>query len=303
MAPAKMRDRTGRVLSRGMAVRVISDISSVQAHMEDVMETPLAWDTPLAKELGKVGTVRQLDSKDRTAKILFTESQKEWWFPIATVEPPEGNSSLNDIADLSVLQLVDRLWEDHSTKDVTFKVTDGEVQAHKCVLAAASPVLSSMFSGPMLESRTASVELPQVDQVTMRVFLRLLYTGAIDIRDWAGSARDRSKEADELPLVLLLGVLRVAKKYLADSVTKLVVEVLKTRLAQASGIPETVETILAASIAEDIGALRMASIQVAKQSEAMRERYETGELRPEVEAELQALWPPRRPQLKRARLR
>ena len=49
----------------------------------------------------------------------------------------------------------------------------------------------------------------------------------------------------------------------------------------------------------DDGALRVASVNAAKDSGAFRAHYEKEAFRPEVQAELQALWPPVRPLKKR----
>ena len=72
-----------------------------------------------------------------------------------------------------------------SDKDVIFKLSDGEETAHKAVLAASSDVFKTMLSHDMRE-RDGTVELQDVDKVTTRVFLGLLYTGRICAEDWSG---------------------------------------------------------------------------------------------------------------------
>ena len=77
-----------------------------------------------------------------------------------------------------------------SDKDVIFKLSDGEETAHKAVLAASSDVFKTMLSHDMRE-RDGTVELQDVDKVTTRVFLGLLYTGRICAEDWSGALRQQ----------------------------------------------------------------------------------------------------------------
>ena len=46
------------------------------------------------------------------------------------------------------------------------------------------------------------------------------------------------------------------------------------------------------AVAQDLGALRLAAAQAAQRSADVRRRYDAGELRPEVQFELQGIWPP-----------
>eukprot|EP00929_Paragymnodinium_shiwhaense_P031098 TRINITY_DN17507_c0_g1_i1.p1 TRINITY_DN17507_c0_g1~~TRINITY_DN17507_c0_g1_i1.p1 ORF type:complete len:123 (-),score=14.12 TRINITY_DN17507_c0_g1_i1:317-685(-) len=89
-------------------------------------------------------------------------------------------------ADTSValLERYTRLFNAEASKDVTFKLADGEQKAHKCVLEASSEVFAGMFEQDMRERKDGVVELPTVDKVSMRIFLRLLYTSHMDPSDW-----------------------------------------------------------------------------------------------------------------------
>eukprot|EP00929_Paragymnodinium_shiwhaense_P041895 TRINITY_DN21754_c0_g3_i2.p1 TRINITY_DN21754_c0_g3~~TRINITY_DN21754_c0_g3_i2.p1 ORF type:complete len:394 (+),score=46.87 TRINITY_DN21754_c0_g3_i2:68-1183(+) len=76
------------------------------------------------------------------------------------------------------------LFMDDASKDVTFKLADGEERAHRLILQTASEVFRGMFNQDMREKTDGIVELPNVDRIAMRVFLRLIYTGHIDDADW-----------------------------------------------------------------------------------------------------------------------
>ncbi|CAG7723702.1 unnamed protein product, partial [Allacma fusca] len=71
-----------------------------------------------------------------------------------------------------------KLRTDDSFADVTFKVgpdLSHDFKAHKCVLAARSPVFRAMFQADMKEKNSGEIELTDVDPSTMNSFLHLLY--------------------------------------------------------------------------------------------------------------------------------
>merc|ERR1712216_618391 len=145
-------------------------------------------------------------------------------------------------------------------KDVTFQLKDGSERAHRAVLAAASDVFKSMLANDMRE-KSGVVELKDVEHVTMRVFLRLLYTGHASEEDWVGheanapSGAQVEEGAAAPPLDVLLSVLSIAKKYMCEGVLLIVVQTLKRRLQSADvGV---FEQIMAGAIAADVGPLRM----------------------------------------------
>eukprot|EP00929_Paragymnodinium_shiwhaense_P107988 TRINITY_DN74321_c0_g1_i1.p1 TRINITY_DN74321_c0_g1~~TRINITY_DN74321_c0_g1_i1.p1 ORF type:complete len:378 (+),score=78.53 TRINITY_DN74321_c0_g1_i1:139-1272(+) len=89
-----------------------------------------------------------------------------------------------EIDQMSVLTTYNTLFEEDELKDVTFKLADGEERAHRNILMGASEVFGGMFKFNMRETREGLVELPDVDRISMRVFLRLIYTGHVDPSDW-----------------------------------------------------------------------------------------------------------------------
>jgi len=219
----------------------------------------------------------------------------EWFHDVALVEP---DTSANEAcsAESCSLELCESLHDDQQFKDVTFKLGDGEVRAHRCVLAAASPAFAGMFTSPLRESSSGVVELPDCKDRAMRVVLRILYTGHVDPRDWCSICRGNGRADDEdleaMPLDLMLDVVKVAKRYMIDAVLRISIEAVKARLSDAAEKPELIETVLAEAIAADLGPVRIAAIKAAESSQALRTKYDERALRPEVQMELQAVWPP-----------
>lgn len=62
-------------------------------------------------------------------------------------------------------------------KDVTFKVENKEIQAHKVILAARSPVFKKMFAAKMKEAQTNKVTISDISSDTFEEMLRYIYTG------------------------------------------------------------------------------------------------------------------------------
>lgn len=227
---------------------------------------------------------------------------------------PWGTTALESDADDAlkvVVGLTQRLF-DADDKDVTFKLKDGTEKAHRLVLSAASDVFKSMFGHGMRE-KDGAIELDDVDSVSMRVFLRILYTGHVCEDDWAGekgTARRKtwsSAETAAPPLQVLLSALRLARKYMCQDVMSLLTQAVKGRLiALREGDSYSVsvfEQIMAGAIQLDIGPLRMAALQKAKTFTGLKRRYDAKQLRPEVQFELEAIWPtPSSPATKRKRI-
>ena len=75
-------------------------------------------------------------------------------------------------------------------KDIIFEVADGELEAHSVVLKASSDVFKQMLQSQMSEGTSRRISLPEVSVVAMKVFLRLLYTGRVDVSDWVERSED-----------------------------------------------------------------------------------------------------------------
>lgn len=193
-------------------------------------------------------------------------------------------------------------------KDVTFELKDGEEQAHSLVLSASSSVFAQMLIAPMEEKTSRRIKLPDVHRATMRIFLRLLYTGHANEEDWKGIYEHKSSEkltTNQVPIILLLQVTVLAKKYmvshLIDLTTQTVIKRMKATLEEHSNI-ELFDEALASAIASDLRPVITAALEAAKNNTALRAQYNAKKLRPEVQYELSAFWPPSNERAKRVRL-
>ena len=105
--------------------------------------------------------------------------------------------------------LADQLWEacekKHQT-DILFKVGDRSFWAHKFILAARSPVLAAMFHADMIESRTGTVEIDDVDPDIFRQFLRFVYTGQVN----GPFSKELKRVADKYDVKTLMSLCKAA---------------------------------------------------------------------------------------------
>ena len=86
----------------------------------------------------------------------------------------------------SVLESTAILWKDilhdNDFYDISFKCSDGEiVHAHKPILAAASAYFRTMFLGSWKEMTDNVIELKETSSTTMKILLKYIYTGSLDI--------------------------------------------------------------------------------------------------------------------------
>merc|ERR1712060_893492 len=133
--------------------------------------------------------------------------------------PPWRAVSEEDAVQTTV-ELTERLFAQcDEVKDVEIIARGGSLRAHSCVLGAASEAFEGVLSGGQ-ERMTKRLEIADMSVTTLQVFLRLLYTGHVEEKDWGGNA------GDQVPLVHLLEVLAVAKRYMVHNVLSMTVEVL-----------------------------------------------------------------------------
>lgn len=74
----------------------------------------------------------------------------------------------------------DNLWKNKSFSDFTFVVKGEKVQAHKCILSAHSEVFASMFDSNMLETKTDTAEIVDVEPEIFKLMMRFIYSGKLD---------------------------------------------------------------------------------------------------------------------------
>lgn len=246
--------------------------------------------------------------------------------------PPTAPAPALTALEIALLDLTSRLFEDEESKDVTFKLSDGEVRAHRLVLKQLSEVWSRMFATQMAEAYSGVIRVPEVNCVSMRVFMRLLYTAHVCKSDWQGDGGGASSEKashqpssssdDAVPLDVLISVASLAKAYMVQSTLSLVLQTLKGRLeaAKRRGAVSVFERIASGAIKADIGPLRLAALDAARDfatnaedsdsgsndagtGNAVKDKFLAKQFSPEVQFELEAIWPaPANPPRKRARL-
>lgn len=104
--------------------------------------------------------------------------------PPAPTQLADGYSAIRT----DYLNFGEALFNDEEGKDVRLRARDGMAMAHSAVLRAVSKPFQQMLSGEMSESRTKTVDLPDMTQAELVFFLRLLYTGQVEEGDWGGMA-------------------------------------------------------------------------------------------------------------------
>lgn len=139
---------------------------------------------------GDVGEITHLDG--RWCRVCF-HKDAEWKGLRKDMEPVMREA---DRAQEGVMEMYEHLYISKRFEDVTFALADGEETAHKVVLAAASDAFAAMFEHSMQECRSGKVEMSGVRRTTMRVFLRLLYTGRVDPHDWQEEAPRPREDSD-----------------------------------------------------------------------------------------------------------
>jgi len=264
---------------------------------------------------GDVGTIVKIDGDDCLVSFpMHMSGFPLWWGVLSDMEYVEDSGPIE-----GVMAVNNRLFEDRASdpEAITIILADGKEHAHRTMLAAASEPLGAMMSLSMREGQTRTLELPIVKEVTMRVFLRLLYTGCSDPKDWHASSKS------DVPLETLLGVSELARKYMVPHVLDAAIEALKLRLYRAAGDRNVTafQEIWRGAIGAGIDLVRMAALQMVKDTafecdgEAedqenpthdwgveIKKAYDARGLLPEIQFELQAIWPPPKRPAKRRRL-
>ena len=203
----------------------------------------------------------------------------------------EAISSLDGL-----LERYERLFHG-SDKDISLELQDGKEWAHKSVLCAASKVFHKMFTHDLREARSSVISLPDVTVKSMRIFLRIIYTGQINPDDW------KDDKSLLIPTQCLLDVAKLANKYMVEDVCDIAVQVLTKRLraAQVSGDIESFQDILSASLPCGLNcvALSLAALDIARGFPMLKSKFHEGQLRPEIEFALEAIWLTPKPTRKR----
>ena len=217
-----------------------------------------------------------------------------------------------DLAFQAVFTLNEKLFmQEDDQKDVALSGDGGAIRAHSFVLSAASEPFACILKNGT-EQRTRTISFPGVNVVTLKVFLRLLYTGCISKGDWDEHGEGEGEQAglgrrsrtDRVPLNVLLDVAGFSKRYMANTVLPLLLQVLKVRLYNSCSTRnvQVFVQVLSGAITHDLRPILMAGLELAKRFKELRVQYDSHCLSPEVAYELLAIWPLPTPEHKRPRL-
>jgi len=105
------------------------------------------------------------DSRTTTTSVLCG--------PSTQLNNEEANSSLD--------QNFEQLFTNRSDTDVCFVIDGKEIQAHKLVLSARSPVFAAMLKSGMKESVSNRVEIDDIAPDIFEALLRFIYTDRVDL--------------------------------------------------------------------------------------------------------------------------
>uniref|UniRef100_A0A803W0S6 Rho-related BTB domain-containing protein 1 n=1 Tax=Ficedula albicollis TaxID=59894 RepID=A0A803W0S6_FICAL len=100
--------------------------------------------------------------------------------------------------------------------DVTFKLDDGSIKAHKPLLICSCEWMSAMFGGSFIESSNSEVVLPNINKTSMQAVLDYLYTKQLS----------SSQELDTLELIALANrfclphLIALAEQHAVQELTK-----------------------------------------------------------------------------------
>ena len=93
------------------------------------------------------------------------------------------SSCVKSVESLFINNEITNLWIDKIFTDVTLECQGKKFEAHKLILAAASPVFKAMFKKGTKEHRDNYVNIKDIDSNVFEVFLRFLYSGKVDKLD------------------------------------------------------------------------------------------------------------------------
>jgi len=208
-----------------------------------------------------------------------------------------------DLASHAVSTLNEKLFmQEDDQKDVALSGDDGSIRAHSFVLSAASDAFTGILKNGT-EKHSGTIHFTGVSVVTLKVFLRLLYTGCISKDDWehrdegkgeqVGRIPPGSSRSDWLPLNVLLDVTKFSKQYMANTVLPLLLQVLKVRLANSRETynMQVFLKIFSGAIKYDLRPILMAGLEMARHFHELKVQYDSQSLSPEVAHELLAIWP------------
>ena len=80
-----------------------------------------------------------------------------------------------------ILNSLDAMRRRNVLCDVTITLTDGDVTAHRSVLAASCPYFAAMFTSGLCEMRQDTIRIANIDASTFRLVLDFIYKGEVQL--------------------------------------------------------------------------------------------------------------------------
>ena len=98
--------------------------------------------------------------------------------------------------------------------DVTLKLHDGSIDAHRMILAAVSPIFERMFYGDFKEGKSVTVDLPKDSSKMMKLLIDFVYCGNCELNNLD----------DILPLLEVFGRYQINKIPFYHSCSEFILE-------------------------------------------------------------------------------
>lgn len=250
-------------------------------------------------------TFELADGQERAHKAVLRAASEVWggMFASGMRESSAGTVTLPDVGRTAMRVFLRLLYTGHVDAADWAAHRAAEAEAEAAGKAAAASAVAAAAAGAKSSSSSSSSAATAAAGCGATVDAEGATADGADSA--GGGASGGASDAEAPPLDVLLTVASLAKRYMVAGVLSLAVQALKARLQVAKGRSDlkTFEAILAAAVAVDLGTVRMVALDLAKSFDGLRELYDKRSLRPEVQFELEAIWPmPKGPERKRARL-
>ncbi|CAL4983186.1 unnamed protein product [Urochloa decumbens] len=95
---------------------------------------------------------------------------------IKDIRMTEAHEQFVVVPPSNMIQQFGRLLQDGKGVDVTFQVAGEKFAAHRCVLAARSPVFMAELFGPMKEKTMSYIRIDDMDARVFKAMLQFIYT-------------------------------------------------------------------------------------------------------------------------------
>lgn len=103
-----------------------------------------------------------------------------WYISVATKRKNNTNKNFYLLGLGKLKQDLKEILLNNNFSDIVLNVEGQEFKAHRCILAARSPVFFAMMTHETKEKISGTVDIPDIDTKIFRNFLNYLYTENVD---------------------------------------------------------------------------------------------------------------------------